>query len=179
MEEIFAYAKTNFTKTVHNNVYPTISPSRPELSQAGKTILITGGGDNLGLSIAHAFVEAGAKTVIITGRRPDVLEAAKNQLEEKIRNANSQTTVVAAAFDIIDKKQIDELWVDLRQKDITVDVLISNAAKPPQPTKILDDVDDIWSQVETNARGPLYMIKHLTAQAGNEQKASALQKRMF
>jgi NADP-dependent 3-hydroxy acid dehydrogenase YdfG len=173
MEEIFAYAKTNFTKTTHNNVYPAISPSRPELSQAEKTVLITGGGDNLGLSIAHAFVQASAKTVIITGRRSDVLKTAKDQLEEKIGEINSPSAVIAAAVDITDRKQVDELWEDLRELGVVVDVLVSNAAKPPQPKKILEDIDDIWAQVETNAKAPLYMIKHLTSQPGNGQKVSA------
>lgn len=37
-------AYTNVTSKTHRTVYPSISPERPELSQAGRTILIPGGG---------------------------------------------------------------------------------------------------------------------------------------
>ena len=172
MEEIFAYAKTDFTKSVHNDVYPAIDPTRLELSQAGKTIVITGGGDNLGLAVAHAFVKAGAKALIITGRRLEVLEEAKAKLEEAAQNAGSSTQVLAKAVDITKNEQVIKFWSDLQASGIVVDVMVSNAAKPPQPKPILEDVDDIWSQVETNAKAPLYMTKHLYAQEGGSQKVS-------
>jgi len=46
----------------------------------GQVALITGGSRGLGLQIAEAFVEAGAK-VILTARKPDELAAAKDHLE--------------------------------------------------------------------------------------------------
>jgi hypothetical protein len=36
------------TKTVHRDPYPAISPEKPENSQAGKIIIITGGGSGIG-----------------------------------------------------------------------------------------------------------------------------------
>jgi NADPH:quinone reductase-like Zn-dependent oxidoreductase len=56
---------TEVTKTVHRDVYPAISPSRPELNQAGRVVLVTGGGTGVGHSVARAFVRAAADTVII------------------------------------------------------------------------------------------------------------------
>lgn len=170
MEEIFAYAKTDFTKTVHNSVYSAINPTRPELSQEGRTILITGGGDNLGLAIDHAFVQAGARTIIITGRREDVLIEAKAQVEKHATELANKTKVLVRSVDITDDVQVNALWAELEKEGITVDVLVSNAAKPPKPKPILDDIDDIWSQVETNARAPLYMTKKLMSQPGEGQR---------
>lgn len=49
-----------YTKTFHNFSYPSISPTRPELSTAGKVILITGGGSGIGPRITHAFAVVSA-----------------------------------------------------------------------------------------------------------------------
>ncbi|MGI9245467.1 MAG: SDR family oxidoreductase [Steroidobacteraceae bacterium] len=48
-------------------------------SVAGKTALVTGGSSGLGLAMARAYLEGGAR-VYITGRKADALEAARTQL---------------------------------------------------------------------------------------------------
>jgi hypothetical protein len=57
---------TEITKTVHRDVYPAISPSRPELSQAGRVVLVTGGGTGVGHSIARSFVRASATLSLLS-----------------------------------------------------------------------------------------------------------------
>lgn len=75
-------ARTNVTKTIRKDVYPAISPSRPELSQAGKVVLFTGGGTGLGFNVAKSVVQASADTVIIIGRRLEKLETAASTLRQ-------------------------------------------------------------------------------------------------
>lgn len=53
-------------------------------SLAGKKALITGGGTGLGLAMARAFVQSGAR-VIISGRREEVLKEAVEALGENAR----------------------------------------------------------------------------------------------
>jgi hypothetical protein len=48
------------TKTSHKTAYPAISPTRPELTAKGKTIVITGGGTGIGAETALYFAKAGA-----------------------------------------------------------------------------------------------------------------------
>ncbi|KAK3063101.1 hypothetical protein LTS18_002751, partial [Coniosporium uncinatum] len=172
IEGLFDIVKSNVTKNIHRNVYPAIAPTKPELSQAGKAILITGGGANLGLAIAQAFVRAAADTVIIVGRRLGVLEEARSHLEEEANVAGTGTKIIARACDVTDRAQIDALWKELNEGlEMVVDVFVANAAKLAQPKTILEaGTDDIWSQPEVNARAHLYLTEKLHSQPGKKQK---------
>jgi NAD(P)-dependent dehydrogenase (short-subunit alcohol dehydrogenase family) len=164
---------TEVTKTVHRDVYPAISPSRPELSQAGRTILITGGGTGVGHSIARSFVRASADTVIIVGRRVDVLEDAVSKLEQESKAAGTNTKIIGRNFDVSNLAEIEAFWKDLAAQGITVDVYVANAAKFTVPKPILElGADEVWSQIEVNAKSPLYFVEKFYAQAGEKQKVS-------
>lgn len=49
---------TAFTKKNYRDVYPAIDPSRPNLSQGGKVIIITGASRGLGrlVSVTHKLL---------------------------------------------------------------------------------------------------------------------------
>jgi FlaA1/EpsC-like NDP-sugar epimerase len=70
-----------FTKVWHTEPYPAISPTRPELSVTGKSVLITGGGTGIGAAIAKAFAAAGSTQIAIVGRTEKTLLATKQELE--------------------------------------------------------------------------------------------------
>ncbi|KAH8812709.1 hypothetical protein F5884DRAFT_315445 [Xylogone sp. PMI_703] len=162
---------TNFTKLVHRQSYPAISPSRPELNQAGRVVLITGGGTNIGLAIARAFVEAAADTVIIIGRRADVLATAASSLEQEAKDAHTKTKIIARACDVTNLAEVEAFWKDLASQNITVDVLVSNAAKFTQDKPILElGADEVWSQFEVNTKAPLYFAEKFNAQPGEKQR---------
>ena len=44
---------TSFTTKIFRDVYPAIDPSRPEISQAGKIIVITGASRGLGRLVSN------------------------------------------------------------------------------------------------------------------------------
>ncbi|KAF2231062.1 putative short-chain dehydrogenase [Viridothelium virens] len=169
---LFDFTKSNFTNTIHQEVYPAIAPTRPELSQDGRAILISGGGNGLGYNIAQAFVRAAAHTVVIIGRRFDVLVEARSRLEAETKAADTNTQIIARACDLTDRAQVDALWKELNDVlGIVVDVFIANAAKPAQPKRILEaGTDDIWSQLEVNAKAPLYLTEKFCSQPGKRQK---------
>lgn len=162
---------TNFTKKVHRTSYPSIDPARPELSQAGRTVLITGGGTGIGLSIGKSFAQAGAKRVIIVGRRANVLANAAKEIEEVVKEAGKDTEVIHQTLDVTDKAGIAELWSGLKEKGIIVDVLVLNAAKFSLMHPLFElGSDQIWSMFEANVHGPLMLSEAFVKQGGDGQK---------
>lgn len=162
---------TEVTKTVHRDVYPAISPSRPELSQAGNVVMITGGGTGVGFSIARTSVRASADTVIIIGRRADKLASAVTLLEEEAKTVGTKTKIISRSLDIVDIPKVQAFWKDLADQGITVDVFFANAAKFTEPKPILElGADEVWSQIEANAKSPLYFVEKFYAQPSEKQK---------
>lgn len=132
----------SFTKTVHRTPYPEISPSRPELSQAGKTVLITGGHTVIGYAIARAFAQASAERIVIVGRRSDLVPSAASRLGAQF----PEVKVSGRVCDVSDLAAVDNLWKDLAKEDIIVDVVVLNAAKV-STAPILDlGRDAVWSE---------------------------------
>ena len=59
-------------------------------------VLVTGGSSGIGLALAHTFLAKGAK-VVITGRRPDALAKAVQELRENYSHAWSVAANVASS----------------------------------------------------------------------------------
>src|SRR5204863_4386633 len=87
------------------------------LDLAGRTALVTGGSRGLGLQIAEALIEMGAK-VAISARKKDELEAAKKHLG-----------AAASAFvcDIGKRETIAPLVDDVLKQCGRIDILVNNA----------------------------------------------------
>ncbi|KAF2096851.1 putative short-chain dehydrogenase [Rhizodiscina lignyota] len=171
-EQLFKpLVQTNVTKTAHREGYSAISPTRAELSQAGRTVLVTGGGTGIGYAIARSFVRASAATVIIIGRRSNVLATAASSLEQEAKAARTNTKIITRTCDVVEQTEVEALWKDLAAQAVTVDVLVANAAKVTEAEPLLElGADEVWSQVETNAKGPLYFIEKFYSQKGEKQK---------
>ena len=86
-------------------------------SLKNKLALITGGGTGIGLGIAKAFVEAGAK-VVITGRRETVLEEAIKELGNQ---------AFYRVNDITDRASIPKLVEGIERNIGGIDILVNNA----------------------------------------------------
>lgn len=164
---------TDFTSTIHRTVYDTISPTRQELSQSGKTVLVTGGATGIGKAISQGFITASAAIVIIVGRRADVLQDAATELEAYATNKVSPSKIVTRICDVTDLTKVSALWDDLLSNGITVDVLVSNAAKFTEPKTLFElGTDEIWNEFDTNVKGPLFFAERFYKQPGQGQRVS-------
>nr|WP_315595384.1 SDR family oxidoreductase [uncultured Cupriavidus sp.] len=90
------------------------------LDLTGKTALITGGSSGLGLQVAEALGEQGAK-ILITGRKADALESAQAHLRQLGIEADWVAADNQKESDI--NKLVDEALARLGR----VDILVNNA----------------------------------------------------
>ena len=96
------------------------TPVKNLFDLTGKTALITGGSRGLGLQIAEALGEAGAK-VLLTSRKAAELEAAVAALQAKGIDARW------VAADASDAAQIKHVAEEAMQRLGRVDILVNNA----------------------------------------------------
>ncbi|KAK4444227.1 hypothetical protein QBC34DRAFT_475286 [Podospora aff. communis PSN243] len=158
-------------KTLHKTPYPAISPLRPELSQAGKTVLIAGGSSGIGYTIARAFVQAHASRVILLGRRSAVVTQAATTLASE--SPSSTTTVTPLVCDITNLSDTASLFASFKKDNIFIDVLVLNAATTGPMQTLLDaGASTIWKAYEFNVRALLDLTDHFYHQEheGKRQK---------
>ncbi|KIK66737.1 hypothetical protein GYMLUDRAFT_37863 [Collybiopsis luxurians FD-317 M1] len=138
--------------------YPAISTSKPSLNQAGKTVLITGGGGGIGFEIARSFAKASASRIVIVGRRGGFLDDAVARLREEFGKSSS-TEFIARQGDIGDDESISALWDYLQSQNIFVHVLVLNAAHlgPNGSDTLSLDRNELKQAFDTNLIGNFSM----------------------
>ncbi|KAI0775881.1 NAD(P)-binding protein [Trametes elegans] len=90
----------------------------------GWVCVVTGGGTGIGLMIAQAFANNGAR-VYITGRRQEALDQAAKTWGKALTHPRGQLIPIAA--DVTDKASIERLVSEVSKNDKHVDVLVNNA----------------------------------------------------
>lgn len=172
--------ETNYTKAFHHDTYPAISPSRPELSAAGKTIVISGGGRGLGTGIVEAFAQAGAAQIIVMGRSLDTLRAIASSIEA----AHPSTKIAAVAADVSSDGDMARAFAEIRRlSPAGVDVLVANAGYlptvTPVPAALVEDEDggaaataEWWRGFEVNVKGLYLQARHFLAAARKGEDGS-------
>ncbi len=115
----------------------------------GSVVLVTGGGSGIGLGIVRAFAAAGA-TVVVTGRRREVLEQAA---------ASVSGTVEPRTADVSDGASVRELIAGIVGTHGRLDVVVSNAAGY-EAGEITALADDDWAALRaTNVDGFFHLAK--------------------
>lgn len=111
-----------------------------EKSGAGRIALVTGGGTGVGRGIAKALSAEGY-TVIITGRRADVLEAAVAEM-----NA-AGGTAHAKICDVGLPDQVEALFGAIGEEFGRLDLLVNNAGSGAPPIPLEDLTAEQWNSV--------------------------------
>lgn len=155
------------TSTWHTEAYQSISPTRPELSAKGKTVVITGGGTGIGAETARHFAEAGASRIAILGRREQPLLDTKASIEKRFPNVE----VFASPTDITNKIEVEKAFAKI-VGDKKIDVLVSNAAMigPQEPVGEADDAK-VLEAVQQNLSGSLYIARAFLLHAATDAVA--------
>lgn len=122
---------------------------------SGRTALITGAGQGLGLAIAREFAAEGAAVALIE-HNPQTLAAA----EQELRTAGAR--VLAYALDITDYDAYGAAVNDVVAHWGRIDVLVNNAAIALYGT-ILEDTLENWRKQVTVNLEAVYMGSKLVA----------------
>ncbi|KAK4865396.1 hypothetical protein LT330_009507 [Penicillium expansum] len=135
----------------HTTAYQSISPSRPELSAKGKTLVVTGGGTGIGSETARHFAEAGISRIALLGRREQPLLDTKASIEKTFPGVE----VFVAPTDVTDKTQVDAAFAKFAG-DGSIDILVSGAAViGPQDQVGNVDNDKFLDAIHVNLQGSL------------------------
>jgi NAD(P)-dependent dehydrogenase (short-subunit alcohol dehydrogenase family) len=118
---------------------------------AGRTALVTGGGNGLGRTIAIALGDAGAR-VVVAGRTKSTLD----ETAERQRTAGH--AVRTAIVDVADPVSVTALQAELADEDVSI--LINNAGVPGPVATLVDITPDEWDDVfAVNVRGVYLMCR--------------------
>ncbi len=119
-----------------------------------KTALVTGGSRGIGLAIAEAFLERGAK-VAITGRKEDGVRAAVTSLKEK-----GYPNVLGVAAHSARPDDVARAFHEASTTFGTVQVIVNNAATNPSMAPLASmELETFDKIVETNLRGYLVVAR--------------------
>jgi NADP-dependent 3-hydroxy acid dehydrogenase YdfG len=144
----------SITKVWRSAPYPKIAPTRPELSSAGKTIVITGGGTGIGGSITHAFALAGSTQIAILGRRKDKLQERAASLREEFLDKDLE--ILTFSVDVTEQTEVNTAFEAIINAFGGIDVLIhSAAAMSPFSFAANADIDSWYATFDTNVKGAL------------------------
>jgi NAD(P)-dependent dehydrogenase (short-subunit alcohol dehydrogenase family) len=117
-----------------------------------RTALVTGGGSGIGLAVARAFLDEGAR-VVITGRDEAKLRRAADALAAGDR-------LGSFAADVADPAQVERLADWARGRLGWVDVLVNNAGLNIKERAFRQLTPDRWEQVvRANLDGAFYCAR--------------------
>ena len=121
-----------------------------DMGLAGKVVLITGAGRNIGRATAEAFAAEGSRLVLATRRSGDLLE----QTADACRAAGAE--VVTALCDVGDENQVKAMVQTAERAFGSVDILVNNAANRIQGPFLEQSNEDWRATAAVNLDGPIF-----------------------
>lgn len=137
-----------------------------ELGLAGKTVIVTGGGSNIGRGISLAFVREGSNVVIA-----EIDEGQGQKVVEEAKGSSGQAIVIKT--DVTKLDEVDSMVKKALDEFKKIDVLINNVGWDiPQP--FTNTTEEFWDKViSLNYRSDLNCIKAVLPYM-IEQKSGAI-----
>lgn len=143
--------------TYHASLYETLNPTRPEVSQHDKNVVITGAGSGTGQAVALSFAKADTCNLALLGRRLEALKETKNLIE----STKSNTKLHIFSADISSLPSLESAF----QSFVTtiggpIHTPVANAGHHPGFGSLVDLPTDVFANVlHTNAIGTLNTIR--------------------
>jgi NAD(P)-dependent dehydrogenase (short-subunit alcohol dehydrogenase family) len=142
-----------------------------EISVEGKVILVTGASRGIGLATALEFANSGASGVTITSRKPDNIEAAR---DEMIAAGVDAGKVLALAARADSEEDAAMAMAETISRFGSVDVLVNNAGTNPSAGSLMDvDLGAVQKTWDVNLLDPLLWARAAYA-AGMEKSGGAI-----
>jgi len=153
-----------YTPNVYRDVYPSIDPTSPSLSQADKVVIITGASAGIGArGLTPAFAKAGAKAIVLVGRNKAKLEETAATIEK----LNPKVKTLVCTTSISDPAQVAALYAEIKSTLGIASVLINNAGTFASKGAIASsDPSEWWTDFEVNVKGSYLMTKGFLTQLG-------------
>lgn len=136
---------------------------------AGLRVLITGGASGIGLVIARAFVETGAR-VHVCDASADAIDA----LAQSQANAGS-SRISATLADVSDRDAVERVFADVQKALGGLDVLVNNAgiAGPTGGIEELD-VKEWETTIDVNLNAQFYFARRAVPLLRNAQNGGTI-----
>jgi NADP-dependent 3-hydroxy acid dehydrogenase YdfG len=117
----------------------------------GKTALVTGGGSGIGLAVARAFLQEGAR-VAITGRN-------EGKLRQAAEGLGAGDRLMFHAADVSEPAQVERLVRDLTSRHGGIDILVNNAGTNVKERTMRQLTPETWQLlIRSNLDGAFYCI---------------------
>ena len=150
-----AHSGANFTFTLHDDIYPATDPTKSDLSQLSKVVLITGSGRGIGRSIALRYAECQVACIIICSRTISELD----EVESSIRKLNSTVKVHKLTVDVTNNSQVLAAIETVKKEEGRLDILVNNAGATSLWVPLADgEPEDYWKTWEINMKGTYLML---------------------
>lgn len=125
-----------------------------------KTIVITGGTDGLGYSLAKTFIEKESKVILIS-RNQEKIDKALQDLGEKAK---------AFKADVSNWREVEKVAQDIKE----VDILINNAGVWIEGSILSNEIAKIDQAIDTNLKGVIYTTKAFLPKLQKETESHVL-----
>jgi NAD(P)-dependent dehydrogenase (short-subunit alcohol dehydrogenase family) len=134
----------------------------------GKSIIITGGANGIGLGTARLFAKEGAKVVIVTGHS---VKKAEDVVKE-LKGMGAESIFIQC--DVRDEKQVEAMVARTVSTFGSVDFAFNNAGVGPEDITIprvplTEYEEQYWDKIiDTNLKGVFLCLKHELRQMRNQ-----------
>lgn len=147
-----------FTKTSRTSPNVTIDPTRNRFSKP-LNVCIIGASRGIGASIAKAYAQAGAESIILVARSSSSVELA--HIQREVEALAPTARVISLSCDITSSASVADLVQHVKVEMGKLDILILNSGySGPVVTKIEDgDPKDFQDVFNVNVQGT-YLIAH-------------------